>query len=421
MSNACAVCNSSANQRCAVCKVVHYCGKDHQRQHWKVHKSECLCYQVVTSNKLGRYMIAARNISAGEVILKEAPIVYGPKLACYPLCLGCHRQLKGTSPDDDTPKSFYYCKKCNWPMCAPRCENSPVHLKECELMAKQKHKSSIIYKDEPQKEAAYCAILPLRCLLLEPSKLNELLSLSSNLEHRINTPLYNVFKINIVGFFLKALELKHFDEETILKIAAILDTNTFEIRRKMGNIKMRGLYCKAAMMSHDCRPNTKHVFVDDSFRIVIIATTDIKKGDIISATYTQSLWNTQERRQHLKTSKCFDCECARCADPTEFNTYISCILCSKCKGFMLSQNPLDSTSDWKCQKCSHVIKSRQMTFGNDAIKREIENTDKTIPGLESLLDKYLSGQTVLHPNNCHVVQAKYALVQLYGNSLSGNS
>lgn len=420
MSSVCAVCNGPANHRCAVCKNIHYCGKDHQRQHWKIHKSDCSCYQVVASDKLGRYMIAARNISAGEVILKESPIVFGPKLASYPLCLGCHRRLKGSSPDDETPKSFYYCKKCNWPMCAPRCERNPVHQKECQLMAKQKHKSTILYREDPQKEAAYCAILPLRCLLLEPSKLNQLLTLSSNLESRINTPLYKIFKINIVGFFLKALDLKHFDEETILKIAAILDTNTFEIRRGMGKIKVRGLYCRAAMMSHECRPNTKHVFVDDDFSILITATVDIKKGDIISATYTQSLWSTLERREHLKTTKCFDCECDRCTDPTEFNTYLSCILCSKCKGYVVSQHPLKTGSDWNCEKCFHVIKHRQITFGNSTFKRELENTEKTIPSLELLLEKYLKVQTILHPKNCHVVQTKYALLQLYSNKLTGN-
>uniref|UniRef100_A0A1B6FV33 MYND-type domain-containing protein n=2 Tax=Cuerna arida TaxID=1464854 RepID=A0A1B6FV33_9HEMI len=414
----CAVCRKPAGHRCSVCKAVNYCSKEHQKQHWKLHKLECSCFQVVSSEKLGRYMVATRNIAAGEVVLKETPLVYGPKISCYPQCLGCHRQLKGTSPDEETPKSFYHCKKCDWPLCAPRCENSLAHKKECELMTKQKHKSVIVYQEPPQKEAAYCAILPLRCLLLDPQKLNEVLSLSSNLEKRINTPLYKVFKVNIVGFLHKALGLKQFDEETILKVTAVLDTNAFEIRRKMGNIKIRGLYCKAAMMSHNCLPNTKHVFVGDDFSIVVMATTDIKKGEIISATYTQSLWSTQERRQHLLSSKCFECDCLRCTDPTEFGTHFSCILCSKCRGYVTCQNPLHQMSDWKCQKCSHVIKARQMTFGNDTLKREIDNTEKTIPTLELLLNKYLKEDSVLHPTNFHIVQAKYALIQLYGSKLS---
>lgn len=419
MDSTCAVCGKQASQRCSLCKAVHYCGREHQKQDWKTHKSKCSCFQVANSKKLGRYMVATRDISAGETILKETPIVYGPKVSSYPVCLGCHHQLEATSPDDETPKQFYHCRGCDWPMCAPRCENSPIHKAECELMGKHKHKSNIVYNEEPKKEAAYCTILPLRCLLMSSQKINEMLSLESNLESRINSPLYNIFKINIVGFIRKALDLEIYDEETILKTAAILDTNAFEIRREIGNVKIRGLYYKASMMSHNCVPNTKHMFVGDDFTIVIVATTDIKKGEIISATYTQTLWSTQERRQHLKSAKCFDCDCPRCGDPTEFNTYFSCILCSKCRGYVTCLDPLNPASDWKCQTCSHMIKARQMVFGNDTIKREIENTGKNIPSLEALLNKYLKDDSVLHPKNCHVVQAKHALVQLYGSKLSG--
>ena len=39
--------------------------------------------------------------------------------------------------------------------------------------------------------------------------------------------------------------------------------------------------------------------------INLYATVDIAKGAVISATYTQTLWNTVNRREHLWTSKCF--------------------------------------------------------------------------------------------------------------------
>lgn len=42
-NSVCAVCRdkSLAVEKCARCKVVVYCGKDHQRYHWLIHKHEC--------------------------------------------------------------------------------------------------------------------------------------------------------------------------------------------------------------------------------------------------------------------------------------------------------------------------------------------------------------------------------------------
>lgn len=40
-SNICAVCSITAKQRCAGCFNVFYCSRDHQKQHWKIHKSLC--------------------------------------------------------------------------------------------------------------------------------------------------------------------------------------------------------------------------------------------------------------------------------------------------------------------------------------------------------------------------------------------
>ena len=39
----CAVCGTRKQiQRCGRCKAVAYCGKDHQRVHWKIHKESCV-------------------------------------------------------------------------------------------------------------------------------------------------------------------------------------------------------------------------------------------------------------------------------------------------------------------------------------------------------------------------------------------
>eukprot|EP00658_Telonema_sp_P-2_P019330 TRINITY_DN17624_c0_g2_i3.p1 TRINITY_DN17624_c0_g2~~TRINITY_DN17624_c0_g2_i3.p1 ORF type:complete len:164 (-),score=30.15 TRINITY_DN17624_c0_g2_i3:305-796(-) len=37
----CAVCAAPGGQKCGGCGEVAYCGKEHQRQHWKLHKQQC--------------------------------------------------------------------------------------------------------------------------------------------------------------------------------------------------------------------------------------------------------------------------------------------------------------------------------------------------------------------------------------------
>jgi hypothetical protein len=37
----CAVCQGLAKLRCSACKNVWYCGKEHQKEDWKIHKAKC--------------------------------------------------------------------------------------------------------------------------------------------------------------------------------------------------------------------------------------------------------------------------------------------------------------------------------------------------------------------------------------------
>lgn len=45
-------------------------------------------YEIANSKVMGRYLISARNLKAGEVVLTEKPIVIGP--CGEPVCLGCY-------------------------------------------------------------------------------------------------------------------------------------------------------------------------------------------------------------------------------------------------------------------------------------------------------------------------------------------
>ena len=65
-----------------------------------------------------------------------------------------------------------------------------------------------------------------------------------------------------------------------------------------------------------------------------------EEGDSVSLCYTDSLWTTAARRENLVYSKDFLCNCDRCADETENETYLSALRCVKCPGYFLPNNPL---------------------------------------------------------------------------------
>lgn len=86
------------------------------------------------------------------------------------------------------------------------------------------------------------------------------------------------------------------------------------------------IYELASMLEHSCYPNCCKSFTVDE-RLIVRAVQNIKKGDRITISYTDSLWGTINRREHLAFTKYFYCECKRCVDPTELSTYYSSLKC----------------------------------------------------------------------------------------------
>ena len=87
----CAQCGCAANQRCTGCHVTFYCSREHQKLHWKVHKSQCCAYKVCSSPDIGRFLVATRDLKPGEMIISETPLVMGPQAVTIPVCLACYK------------------------------------------------------------------------------------------------------------------------------------------------------------------------------------------------------------------------------------------------------------------------------------------------------------------------------------------
>ena len=149
----CVVCAVEASQWCGGCGNVSYCGVKHQKSHWAEHKAVCSPFKIQQSAQLGKYLVAGRNLIAGDLILDEEVAVLGPTGddGSTGVCLGCYFPTHG-----------YKCSKCQAPLCGPTCETKSDHAQECDILAKY----DICQKARNNLE---CLISPLRFLLLKSS------------------------------------------------------------------------------------------------------------------------------------------------------------------------------------------------------------------------------------------------------------
>ncbi|KAJ4433467.1 hypothetical protein ANN_15770 [Periplaneta americana] len=419
----CDVCSAPAAHKCSACKQAAYCSKEHQKQDWKKHKDVCRPFEIRSSPELGKYLVASRDLSPGDVIVSEAPLVVGPKLHSeQAMCLGCHVP---TRYDSD-----YRCPKCLWPCCGPSCPADPkLHAAECSILRLQTRRNLEAAAGKDVGIYHYDAVTPLRCLLLQrrnPRKWQQILEMESHVKKRgPGTEVFREIRDRVVTFlqenYLQKLSgagkegdavLEDCSENTLHKICGVLDVNGLDIRLALG-AEVVALYPTVYLMEHDCVPNTRHSFEialgDKQYRVTVRATRQIRKGEHISTMYTHALWGTQARRDHLMSTKYFNCRCKRCSDPTELGTYLSAMRClgaeilsdgsadadgASCGGTQLPVSPLDDNTDWRCDRCPVVLSASQV---NELVSRIGEEVDSVQASLLSKNLKVRIYKTVILP------------------------
>ncbi|KAL1115745.1 hypothetical protein AAG570_006035, partial [Ranatra chinensis] len=214
-----------------------------------------------------------------------------------------------------------------------------------------------------------------------------------------------------------------FDEALIHRICGLLEVNSFEVPTACG-WGARAVYPFAAVLSHNCVANTAHtVHPHDNFRLKLRTTVDVPAGGELFCSYTSSLSPTLARREALNNGKYFWCDCSRCSDPTECNTYLGAVMCSACiestsPGVLLSNNPLDPESDWGCTHCNANFPGVEVQRLVDRISEEVESEVDSLPfgpeklgAAERAMKKYGS---VLHANHALNIGLAHTLIQLYG-------
>ncbi|KAG5877976.1 hypothetical protein JTB14_032237 [Gonioctena quinquepunctata] len=215
-----------------------------------------------------------------------------------------------------------------------------------------------------------------------------------------------------------AVILQDTSVDIIHKIYGILDVNATELTE---DIDAMVLYHTGSLLEHNCTPNTmQNIDEKNKFKITFRTASPIKKGEHITSIYTHILWGTSARRAHLKKTKYFDCNCARCQDPTEFGTYLSALRCiggekNPCGGMQLPVKPCEKNCTWVCDKCEIMLPDEDVMKFVDHLNEQVDKVlaeKTTMNNLEDTLTKLLN---FLHPNHYLIYSIKHSLLQLYGN------
>lgn len=212
--------------------------------------------------------------------------------------------------------------------------------------------------------------------------------------------------------------------ETLHRLCGIMDINAFNIESDSNNTKdLYALYEYASILEHSCIPNCYFTFdSQNQYKLTMRAGRNIAKGEHLTNMYTHMLWGTQMRQDHLTTNKCFTCNCERCSDSTELNTFFSALRCLNdisgiaCNGIVLLEHPVETDSNWLCNKCDERTDSAQVEVLLSNIEDEIDDIlIPNCPSVEKLEELILKFEQLLHPNHFHLFALKYALSQQYGH------
>ncbi|RVE45500.1 hypothetical protein evm_009839 [Chilo suppressalis] len=371
-------------------------------------------YEIQISDLLGRYLVAAKDLKAGENILTDEPFVLGPTSDSALVCFNCYLPLIS---------KFLVCKNC---AVAPICpgegcpESFPKrwHSKsECEFFRNLKLMKSLNPMTMVQNVGS---LLVLRAILkkdTDPQAWAEFMKLETHLDERRNSSIWE-YNDNTVKFITTLGLLDNvLDESLVQKVCAAIDVNSFEVRGPpipvLGYSQpLRGIYLKASLLAHDCVGNT-HVSINDNNVLVCHASMDLKKGETIYYNYTDPLKGTSLRQHHLRIGKYFKCNCERCKDSTELGTYLSSAICPECKTGYVSQS---SDQQWDCHECKKKFEHSKIWHTVQCCSDKFDVINKKD---EKELEEYIRNVSkILAPNHYLLLEATQRLAGVLRDAIN---
>ncbi|BES89117.1 SET domain [Nesidiocoris tenuis] len=297
----------------------------------------------------GRGLFAIDDIQSGELIFSDLPIITGPRtregiVGCV-VCGKINKPLANCS------------KNCRLPICSQECEKSPAHESDCNLLRCLTGGQN---KSTPDwSPFLYRSLALIRCLNMNDQDRRLVAMLHANRGKQVQRQVSELVAVAGGSF-------NNGDVRWLEHCCGVLDGTAFEIELTGTGTSLKGLFPLAAMMNHNCTPNTRSCCTTGTpshscdYRMLVIASRPIAKGAEILTSYCPLMWSNSLRRPYLAYSKHFICNCQRCCDPTEFETYLQATKC-QCGGIMLPLDSLNFNSEWSCCGCGKREGSRVIT------------------------------------------------------------
>lgn len=400
----CSVCGQTSTRKCGGCKKVFYCDKEHQSEHWPRHKQDCQAWEIYENEELGRYLVAKRDLKAGDEIIVESPLVWGPALhSDERICVGCGRKC-----DDFSYGQSARCSKCHWPACKIHCiglEDKNRHGMECQLL----EKARIVPRCD--------ILLVIRMMIMwqtNSKRWAALEKLQSHEEARREDPTTHEEVMEIINHLQRFTALNQVTEEVIEKICGLIDINALETMPPEGCM---AIYEITSLLEHSCLSNTGLTFAMNEKgkpRVTVRTLCPVKKGEHLSTMYTHALWATRARRAHLLATKHFSCKCARCADPTELGTHIGTLRCPQDNGLILPKDPLNIDTEWQCDTCAGGLSADEAADLVGQLEAEVDRV--MVVDKDALVELLSRLTTLLHPGHQQCITVSHSLIQLLAPS-----
>jgi len=338
-------------------------------------------FRIVDRPKVGRCLLATREISPLEIILTDEPAVIGPQHDSLAVCVQCLRVH-----EDD-----FYCSNCSQPLCDEECRDEPEHTQECPLLEK-------LSKSLQNRSHVMQLLMIMRLYLLQQRDPDLWLEIACLMDHqeerRQCEEEWTLAQTTLVDPLKPVLNTQ--DDELIHRLIGIISVNAVGFDYKKQMVTGRALYPTLSLTSHNCVANARYTVNYDDLSITLRSRRTIAEGEEITVNYVPPVYGQPKRRRHLQDEWYFECSCLRCLDCTEFGTYVSALKCSHCsEGLILAETPAKD-SLWRCRFCRNP-------FDADFIFNFVQDIEDELYAIlkDNLTIKSVEGFMKEHCNDLH--------------------